>query len=201
VLQEGEIKPLGSDYSKKVNVRIISATNKDLETSVKGGEFREDLYYRLNVFTIKLPPLRERTGDIPILVNHFIRKYNEKHNKSITGINRETMRHLEAYPFSGNVRELENEIERAIAMAENGKPIRLPHLSDKIRNRLGADHPKPEAQGTLKQMVESLEKDLLKQMLKKHQGNKSRTAKALGLSRYGLSKKLQRYGFTPSDKQ
>ena len=201
VLQEGEIKPLGSDYSKRMDVRIISATNKDLEVSVKGGEFREDLYYRLNVFTIKLPPLRERTGDIPILVNHFIRKYNEKHKKSITGINRETMRHLEAYPFAGNVRELENEIERAIAMAENGKPIRLPHLSDKMRNLIEVDHLKSEAQGTLKQMVESLEKDLLKQMLEKHQGNKSRTAKALGLSRYGLSKKLQRYGFTPSDKQ
>lgn len=85
-------------------------------------------------------------------------------------------------------------------MAENGKPIRLPHLSDKIRNRFEVGHPKPETQGTLKQMVETLEKDLLKQMLEKHQGNKSRTAKALGMSRYGLSKKLQRYGFTASDK-
>ena len=201
VLQEGEIKSLGSDYSKKVDVRIISATNKDLEAAVKEGDFRDDLYYRLNVFTVKLPPLRERTGDIPILVNHFIRKYNEKYKKSITGINREVLRLLEEYPFSGNVRELENEIERAIAMAENGKPIRLPHLTDKIRNHFDSDRPKPETQGTLKQMVESLEKDHLKLMLEKHQGNKSRTAKALGLSRYGLSKKLQRYGFTPSDKQ
>jgi len=195
VLQEGEIKPLGSDYYKKVNVRIISATNKNLEELVREGSFREDLFYRINVFPVMLPPLRERTGDIPVLVNHFIGKFNKKHKRVVKGINGRAMRCLETHPFPGNVRELENEIERAIAMAEDGKPIEVSDLSEKIRNASDPFDAPFKVQGPLKQMVETLEKAVLTQMLEKHQGNKSRVARAVGLSRYGLSKKMQRYGF------
>ena len=120
------------------------------------------------MFTIKHPPLRERTGDIPILVHHFINKYNKKLKKAIKGIHRKAMGLLADYPFTGNIRELENEIERAIAMAEAGKPIQVSHLSEKITKKLETDHPSVNVQGTLKQMVEALEKSLLLEMLQKH---------------------------------
>ncbi len=194
VLQEGEIKPVGADYGKKVDVRVISATNRNLEEDVKNGRFREDLLYRLNVFTIKLPPLRDRIGDIPILANHFITKFDQKANKGVKSLSREAIECLMAHPFQGNVRELENEIERAIAMAEDGKPIELCHLSEKIQNKRRLGSPGFKGQGTLKEMVETLEKSALSQMLEKHQGNKTTAAKELGLSRYGLIKKMQRYG-------
>jgi Nif-specific regulatory protein len=193
-LQEGEIKPLGADTFKNVDVRVISATNKDLEANVEEGKFREDLFYRLNVFTIKLPPLRERTGDIPILTNHFIDKYNKKHKRDVKGINRFSMQCLEAHPFTGNVRELENEIERAIAMADDGKPINISHLSPKIQKYSTGEITPHKIQGTLKEMVEALERSVLTRMLKKHGGNKSKVARVLGLSRFGLTKKIQRYG-------
>lgn len=194
VLQEGEVKPLGSDYSKKVDVRVISATNKNLEDETKDGKFREDLLYRLNVFTIKLPPLRERAEDIPILANHFITKFSEKTTKSVKGLSPEAMRYLSGYPFPGNLRELENEINRAIAMGEDGKPIEVRHLSKKIQDTRVAPSYGLELKGTLKQMVESFEISVLTEMFEKHGGNKTKVAKELGLSRYGLLKKMQRYG-------
>ena len=194
VLQAGEIKPLGADFGKKVDVRVISATNRNLEVDTKNGRFREDLLYRLNVFTIKLPPLRERIGDIPLLANYFVAKYCKKTGKSIKGLSREATQCLTAYPFPGNVRELENEIERAIAMAEDGKRIEVSHVSEKIRAKHEAAFPRAKLQGTLKEMVETLEKSVLTQLLEKHGGNKTRVSKELGLSRYGLMKKMQRYG-------
>jgi Nif-specific regulatory protein len=194
VLQEGEIKPLGADTTKKVDVRVISATNKDLERYTREGKFREDLLYRLNVFTVKLPPLRQRTGDISILVNHFIKKYNQKHKRNVNGVSRETLRCLEAYPFTGNVRELENEMERAVAMADDGKRIEVAHLSAKITKGQEPADSQLDPRGTLKEKVENLEKSLLREMIDEHNGNKTRIAKALGLSRYGLTKKMQRYG-------
>jgi Nif-specific regulatory protein len=194
VLQEGEIKPLGADFGKKVDVRVISATNRNLETDTRKGRFREDLFYRLNVFPIKLPPLRERIGDISLLADYFVAKYNKKTGKSIKGLSREASQCLTAYTFPGNVRELENEIERAIAMAEDGKRIEISHISDKIRAKHEAAFPRPKLKGTLKEMVETLEKSVLTQLLEKHGGNKTKIAEELGLSRYGLTKKMQRYG-------
>ena len=191
VLQDGEIKPLGVDCCRKVDVRVISATNKNLEDYVASGRFRDDLFYRLNVFPIRLPPLRERVEDIPILANHFIKKYIQSTKKSVKGLSREALECLEAYHFPGNVRELENEIERAIAMAEDGELIEVSHLSEKIRNTACSGL---KIQGTLKQMVETLEKSVLLQTLERHGGKKTRVAKELGLSRYGLAKKMQRYG-------
>ena len=123
VLQNGEIRPLGADYHKTVDTRVISATNRNLEKAVADGNFREDLLYRLNVFTIKIPPLRERTGDVCLLAHHFAKKYSEKIGRPTKGLSPEALHCLEAYPFPGNVRELENEISRAIAMTADGRPI------------------------------------------------------------------------------
>ncbi|MBW1862116.1 MAG: sigma 54-interacting transcriptional regulator [Deltaproteobacteria bacterium] len=192
VLQDGEIKPLGSELSKQVNIRLISATNQNLDEEVREGRLREDLFYRLSVFTIKLPPLRERVADIPILANHFVRKFNKKTKRSIRGLNQEAMDCLTAYPFPGNVRELENEIERAMAMAEDGKFIEVPDLSEKTCRSI-TKRPGFKLQGSLKEMVEALEKSVLSRTLEKHGGNKTRVAKELGLSRYGLIKKMKRY--------
>ena len=194
VLQEGEIKPLGSELSKKVDVRLISATNKNLDAEVREGRLREDLFYRLSVFTIKLPPLRERVGDISLLANHFVNKYRKKTKKSIKGLSQEALECLSAYPFPGNVRELENEIERAMAMVEHGNLIETSNLNDKIRSVAGTTTCGVELQGSLREMVEKLEKSVLSQTLKKHRGNKTKVAKELGLSRNGLMKKMQRYG-------
>ena len=195
VLQDGEIRPLGSERYHRVDARVISATNRNLEEEVAKGRFREDLLYRLNVFTIKVPPLRERTGDICILANHFVDKYSRKIDKPIKGLSQEAMQYLENYPFPGNVRELENEIERALALAQDAGAIGLPHLSAKVVDNTAMLKPEAKVQGTLKQMVEALEKSVLTRLLEKHGGNKTRVANELGLSRYGLIKKMQRYGF------
>jgi transcriptional regulator with PAS, ATPase and Fis domain len=128
------------------------------------------------------------------LANHFIRKFNRKNKKGIKGLTPEALQNLSTYPFPGNVRELENEIERATAMAEARKPIEAAHLSEKIRARSIADCLGTELQGSLKAMVETLEKSVLTQTLEKHEGNKTQAAKELGLSRFGLMKKMQRYG-------
>ena len=195
VLQEGEIKALGSDLSKKVDVRVISATNKNLEKEVQEGRLREDLFYRLSVFTVELPPLRDRTGDIPVLANHFIGKFNEKTKKSVTGFSQRAMDCLSSYPFPGNVRELENEIERAMAMVADSNQIEISNLSDKIHHDSVREIHGVKLRSSLKEMVETLEKSVLMEKLREHGGNKTRVAKELGLSRNGLMKKMQRYGF------
>jgi transcriptional regulator with GAF, ATPase, and Fis domain len=194
VLQEGEIRPLGSEHTRKVDVRLISATNRNLAEDVKSGRFREDLFYRLNVFALRVPPLRERTGDIPILAQHFMTKFNKKTHKTVLGLSHDALHCLLGYPFPGNVRELENEIERAVAMAEDGHHIEIQHLSDRIRCKPEWTEGILPMDGNLKTMVETLEKTVLVKMLEEHRGNKSRIAKQLGLSRLGLSKKMARYG-------
>jgi transcriptional regulator with GAF, ATPase, and Fis domain len=193
-LQEGEIKPLGADDSKKVCVRAISATNKDLEHEVKEGRFREDLFYRLNVFSLRLPALREREGDIPVLGEHFIDKFNRKQGKSVQGFSQEALECLLTYPFPGNVRELENEIERAVTLAGEGSRIEIYHLSKRIRKGSALANYEPPSHGTLRRMVEALEKRVLVEMMEKHGKNKTKIAEELGLSRFGLTKKMKRYG-------
>jgi transcriptional regulator with GAF, ATPase, and Fis domain len=195
VLQNGEIRPLGADYHKTVDTRVISATNRNLEEEVAKGKFREDLIYRLNVFTIKVPPLRERTGDIRLLANHFAKKYSQKIDRPAKALSPEALQCLETYPFPGNVRELENEIERAVALAQDVSLIEVSHLSEKIEKKSMPVSSEVEMKGTLKEMVVALEKSVLTQALEKHGGNRTRVAGELGLSRYGLMKKLQRYGF------
>ena len=118
VLQEREIKPIGSSFTIKIDVRILAATNKNLEEEVKSGSFRQDLFYRINVVELKLPSLAERKDDVPLLVDHFIKKYNSELNKSIIGIDNEVIKLFMSYDWKGNLRELENMIERAVLLCQ-----------------------------------------------------------------------------------
>ncbi len=194
VLQEGEIHPLGSDKAVKVDVRVISASQKDLGEEVKQGRFRADLFYRLNVFPVTLPALRERHGDIPLLVEHFLRVYSQRLGKKINGLSQEVLSSLMVYPFPGNVRELENIIERAVVLAMDGSTLTEGQIflhSDQIFN---FDFVSPDGEDKkLKNMVEALEKKAILQELRRWNGNISKAAKSLGLSRPGLYQKIDRY--------
>jgi len=195
VLQEGEIHPLGSTRTVRVDVRIISATNRDLYGAVRRGEFREDLFYRLNVFPITLPPLRDRREDIPPLVNHFVRKYAMKMGKQIRGVSAEAMAVLVGRNYPGNVRELENMVERAVVLADDGNEITVESLRSEARSETVWTGAVPGAPlGTLKETTAALEKQLITQALEETGGNISQAANLLGLSRLGLYKKIERLG-------
>jgi transcriptional regulator with PAS, ATPase and Fis domain len=194
VLQEGEIRPLGSGTTKTVDVRIVAATNRKLEDEVKAGRFRQDLYYRLQVFPIRLPPLRERRDDIAPLVNFFLKRYAGEMGKPIAGFSQQAMELLMSYQWAGNVRELENEVQRLVIQNEPGSYVMPSDLSPRIRNVEGVlDKIRP-PRGTLKDMMEHIEKWLLIEALREHGNNKSATAKTLGITREGLHKKLKGYG-------
>ena len=195
LLQEGEIRPVGSNTNKYVNVRVISATNKSLEKEVKAGRFREDLYYRLNVFAISLPPLRAMKEDIPLLARFFLNKHLKKHKNSVTSISDDAILILMNYSFPGNIRELENEVERATVMVGNSGTVIEPyHLSDHIlahnNNTLEVHNNKT----SLREKVISYEKEMIKIALEQNNGNKTHAAKFLGISRVGLNSKIRRYG-------
>ena len=187
VVQEGEIRRVGAPASRTVNVRVLAATNTDLEADVEAGRFRKDLYYRLNVFPIRLPPLRERVEDIPTLAEHFLRVYRERARRAVPSIAPEAMRCLRAYPFPGNVRELENEIERAVALADPGQPIGPAQLSERIRNTGG----KLAAPRTLNDAIEQLKRRMIEDALREC-GSKTRAAERLGLTRQSLQQMLRR---------
>ncbi len=198
VLQDGEIRPLGSSRARRVNVRVISATNRDLEQDLRSGRFREDLYYRLNTFSLHIPPLRARVMDIPLLARHLLQEAVQVLGKPTKGFSQATMQALSRYPWPGNVRELRNEIMRMLALSEApyleadllSPRVWLRGISDESESGSGA----PEVGSTLKEQVEKLEKRLLLETLARHRGNKSRAAQELGLSRVGLRAKLLRYG-------
>ena len=194
VLQEGEIRPLGSEKSIRVNVRIISASNRNLPEAIRAGKFREDLYYRLNVFPIHIPPLRERREDIPLLANHFLEKYRRKLHKKVPYITKEALKILMAASFPGNVRELENEIERAVALADPGEPVTPELLSPRFSAETPLLPSVLQQSGSLKDITESIERHLISEKLNQFKGNITHTARSLGLSRVGLQKKIQRYG-------
>lgn len=182
VVQEKEFERVGSSASIKVEVRLIAATNKDLEKEIKEGRFREDLFYRLNVFHIDIPPLRERKEDIPRLIEHFIKKYNQILNKRISAISSEGLSLLIDYSFPGNVRELENIIERAMIMCDSDiieKELLFFLEQKNVSPRLG----------TLKEM----EREMIKKGLIAHKGNRTKTAQHLGISRRNLILKLKEY--------
>jgi two-component system, NtrC family, response regulator HupR/HoxA len=187
VLQEGEVRPVGASTSRKVDVRVIAATNADLEAAVRARTFRQDLYYRLNVFPIHLPPLRERSGDVPTLAEHFLKKYRTRARRAVSGIAPDALRCLRAYPFPGNVRELENEIERAVMLADDGQPVQLAHLSERVR---GVAAPGAEAR-TLNDAIEELKRRMIEDALREC-GSKTRAAERLGLTRQSLQQMLRR---------
>ena len=196
VLQEGEIRPVGSNATKKVDVRIVAATNRELETEVKEGRFREDLFYRIRVFPLRVPALRERREDVPLLAGHFLNRYAQEFGRTIDGISQQAMELLSAYKWPGNVRELENEVQRLVIQLDDGEFVQPEHLSPRIRQVENVlDRVRP-TKGTLKEMVEQVEKWILMEALRDHNNNKSATAKTLGITREGLHKKLKNYGMT-----
>jgi transcriptional regulator with GAF, ATPase, and Fis domain len=205
VLQDGEITPVGSTRPRKVDIRVLSATNRDLRASVGQGTFREDLYYRLAAFPIRVPPLRERDGDVTLLADHFLTAAAQRHAKRIVGIDAEAFRLLEGYGWPGNVRQLENEIERASALAVDGGIIDRSLLS--IGEAGAAEAPTGPAAvvgsvvvggdgelAPLRQARAAFEADYIREALARNSGNVSHTARALGLSRVMLQKKMKDYG-------
>jgi two-component system response regulator HupR/HoxA len=197
VLQEGEIKPVGSNRIKSVDVRVIAATNKNLEDEVKKETFREDLFYRLHVFPILLPPLKDRREDIPDLVRHFVKKYSNRMKKKITAISEKAFTLLCNADYPGNIRQLENEIERAVTLAENNKPITPDLLSPRIHQKSPALSPAHNENAPLKEQVQALEITLIQKALHHTGGNILKAAQELGLSRAGLHKKINRYQIKP----
>ena len=188
VLQEREVTKVGSSQVIKVDVRIVAATNKDLQKAVKAGTFREDLFYRLSVVPITLPPLREKRDDIPLLANHFLEKYNKKRRKNIRAISDQAMKALVEYNWPGNVRELENAIERAVVLAENDvvKP------SDLLYYGLTVETPSTSDAGGAQRLID-LEREHIAKTLKMFNGHRGKAAKSLGIDRKTLRVKLKRY--------
>ncbi len=187
VIETGEVLPLGDTKPKVVDVRIIAATNKDLEAMIERGEFREDLYYRLNVIEITLPPLRERKDDIPLLVRRFIEIYSRENNKVVRGIDDDALAVLREYRWYGNVRELRNVIERAVVLCES-EVITVKDLPEKIKRR-EAHHGT-----TLRESLSSLERGLILERLSQHNWNKEETARELGIDLATLYRKMKKLG-------
>jgi len=189
VLENGEIQPVGATTRKKVDVRIVAATNKNLEEMIKAGSFREDLYYRLNVITLRLPPLRERREDIATLAGHFLRKYCANNEKAITGLSKEVLRLFEQYAWPGNVRELENVIERA-TLLETTSEITQESLPEHIRTATDKDLL---AHDEDLQTLEEMGRAYIIKVLGRVNGNKVRASEILGINRTSLWRMIQRF--------
>jgi Nif-specific regulatory protein len=200
VLQEGEIRPLGSTKVKKVNVRLLSAASDSLKERVKTGTFREDLYYRLNVVNVTLPPLRERSGDIVLLTNHFLKKYAEKYQKQLTGLKSETIQLMESYNWPGNIRELENVIERLVILAEPGtdyiSPELLPEdvLLKSEKTFAGQSKQVNSKTMNIEAKKAEYEKDIIFESLQKNNWNQSMAAEELGLHESTLRYRMRKFG-------
>jgi DNA-binding NtrC family response regulator len=192
VLQEGEFERVGGNKTIQVNIRIIAASNRDLQEAVKNGVFREDLYYRLNVVNIKLPALRDRRDDIPFLVNFFIEKYNQKYHMKVKGISQKAMNHLADYEWTGNVRELENTIE-SILVINSPEVIDLQHIPQEFRDFKEKPEVVPIKIGT---PLEEVEKEMLIQTLRATKGNKRKAAKLLGINVRTIHRKIEEIGET-----
>lgn len=193
VLQEKTYEPVGAVSTVKADVRIITATNKKLDRLVKEDKFRDDLYYRINVMKLELPPLRDRKEDIPLLVEHFIGRFNRLHNKNICCVTNEVTAALLAYDFPGNVRELENIIEHCFVLCE-GEIIEAKHLPSSVRPVLKTESPQDSEPATIKQM----EIILIKQALKRNKGNKTAAAKQLGIDKSTLFRKMKAFDIKPN---
>jgi len=188
VIQEREFMQVGSQKRIKLDIRIIASSNRDLNEAVKAGSFREDLFYRLSVIPIPLPPLRERRGDIPLLAEHFLRKYSQKGNREVSGISPAAMKMLSAYAWPGNVRELEHTIER-IVILEDGDIIQPEHLPSFISQRQGEFQVFTEEDHTL----EDLGKRYIQFILRRTKGRRQDAARILGINRKTLSHKIEKY--------
>jgi two-component system response regulator AtoC len=194
VLQEEEVRRVGESRSHKVDVRVVAATVRDLATEVRAGRFREDLFYRLNVLTLRLPPLRERADDIPLLVEHFVRVLNRKLGTHVDGVTPAAGRLLARYAWPGNVRELENTIERALVLAD-GALVDVDDLPPKLRQ---ADDPVrravDESELSVKRATRLIEEALIRKALDATGGNRTRAAELLELSPRALLYKIKEFG-------
>ncbi len=194
VLQEREFEPVGSARTVKVDIRIITATNRTLEDEVKKGTFREDLFYRLNVVPIQLPPLRERKEDVPLLVEHFLKVYNEKNNRNLQGFHPRALDAMMRYAWPGNIRELENVVERSVILSRDDF-IPFSELPDAIRETSGEDDSRQVREGLRPGMtIREMEKELIIKTVEDNDGNRTRTARVLGITRRTLQHKLKEYG-------
>jgi len=195
VLQDFEFEPVGGAKTERADVRCLLATNQDLTEAVKRHEFRQDLYYRINVVTIHLPPLRERIGDIPLLAERFLKELSERSGRQVLGLQEEALRRMQMYDWPGNVRQLENVMERAVVLSKN-HVIGVEDLPDEVAE--------PGARGTavadsngilpLKKALEAPEREIILQALEANHGSRQATAEALGINRTTLYKKMKRYG-------
>jgi PAS domain S-box-containing protein len=192
VLQEREYEPLGATVSEKADVRVIAATNQNLEALVKKGVFRKDLYYRINIVQLILPPLKERKEDIPLLAEHFISRFNRIQNKDISGLTDEALRYLMAHDYPGNIRELENIIERAFVLCGSGL-IEAHHLPDSIIPA-GTTISESKVSST---NLDEMEKHMITDALKRNGGNRVKAARELGIHKSTLYRKLEKYGIAP----
>jgi two-component system NtrC family response regulator len=191
VLQEREFERVGSSRPIKVDVRLLAATHRNLEALVREGRFRDDLYYRINVVTIQLPPLRERREDLLLLVDHFLRVFADKNGKGIRGLTREARAALLRYDYPGNVRELENLIERAVVLTRDD----VIGLTD-LPLTLDAQAAEAESGTGLVAAVEGLERRMIREALAKAEGIQTRAAELLGIGERVLRYKLKKYGLS-----
>jgi two-component system nitrogen regulation response regulator NtrX len=201
VLQEGEVERLGSSRTLKVDVRVIAATNKNLEQEIEKGLFREDLFFRLSVIPIFVPPLRDRADDIPALVRHFADQFTRENNFRPKRFTPDALSVLERYRWKGNVRELRNTIERVLIMTPRDV-ISAPDLPESVRGDGGAPAPaddRADRAGTLREFKETSEKAFLLEKLRENGWNISKTAEAIGTPRSNLYKKLEQYNIRQDD--
>jgi two-component system response regulator PilR (NtrC family) len=201
VLQEGKVKRVGGTREVPMDVRIVSSTNRALREEVEEGRFREDLYYRLNVVALSIPPLRDRREDIPLLVHHFLKKYSMAFGRPILGLTREALEVLEGYDFPGNVRELENAMERAVAL-ETEDYLSSGSLPEQLRGTL-ADEPLnmpsiPDEGVDLEALLQSVERRYLDEALRRVAGNKTEASKLLRLTFRSFRYRLDKLGMSPS---
>ena len=192
VLQEREFEPVGSSRTIKVDTRIITASNKDLQEEIQAKRFREDLFYRINVVSITSPPLRDRQEDIPLLADHFMKVYAGKNKKAVTGFTPRAMDALTRHDWPGNVRELENAVERAVIMSRD-RLIAAEDLPSKLSD-MAAGETEPHTAQPHRQSLKHVEKELILRVLEENERNRTHAAKALGISRRTLQMKLKEYG-------
>lgn len=187
VLETRQFERVGGNKTININVRIIAATNKDILAEISKGSFREDLFYRINVMNIHLPPLRERMGDFPLLLNHFIKKYNERFTKTVTNFSPETYNLLQDYKWPGNIRELENVIEHCFVLCKSDI-IKTEHLPDRIKNSNLFKVSKSN------NLVQDAEETMIVNALKKHSGNRTKASKELNINPSTLWRKMKKLG-------
>jgi Nif-specific regulatory protein len=193
VLQEREFERVGGNVTRRTDVRVIAATNRDLELLVEGRKFRHDLYYRINVFPIHVPPLRERKTDIPLLADYFVEKYGKANSIAIQRISTQAIDMLMSYHWPGNVRELENCIERAVLLSTDGV-IHGRHLPPTLQTPVAGS---VNSDGTLEYTLSNVERDMLMDTLKLYRGNKAKAARALGITERIMGLRVKKFGIDP----